>query len=114
MSDDPAPATVPEGFEEIAKAAAELRAFRGAGGCEEAAKSVGVSGVQWWHWERSYLPGHPRPGDVYREKLHIVLGIAPWRWRTRKEQQEINDLRDRTEAKQERAAAAGSDEGGAS
>lgn len=98
MSDESTPPSIPDGMEEIAKAAAELRAYRGDDGCEKAAKCVGASGVQWWHWEQSYLPGHPRPGDTYREKLHIVLGIAPWRWRTREEQRQINDLRDRTEA----------------
>lgn len=84
---------VPDGMEEIAKAAAELRAWRGAKGCAIVAKQIGAQGPQWWGWERCYQSGFARPGETYREKIYILTGIAPWRWRTRDEQREINDLR---------------------
>lgn len=114
MQDDLQNEPVPDGWEEVARACADLRAFRGKRSCAACGKDVGASGPQWWGWERCFIEGHPRPGEAYREKLHIVAGIAPWRWRTRAEQQEINDLRDSTKAKQERAASTSHDEGGAS
>lgn len=105
---------VPEGREEVARACAELRAFRNGGSFATFGAKVGASGPQWWAWERCFLKGYPRPGETFREKLYIVTGIAPWRWRTREEQQEINDLRATATAEQERAASASPDEGGAS
>lgn len=97
---------VPEGREEVARACADLRAFRNGGSFATFGAKVGASGPQWWAWERCFLKKYPRPGETFREKLYIVTGIAPWRWRTREEQQEINDLRDSAKVKQETAETA--------
>lgn len=107
MKDDFTNRPVRDGYEEVARATAEMRAFRGDDTYAAAAAKIGASGPQWWGWERCAHEERPRPAAAYRDKLHVVAGIAPWKWRTREEQEEINNLRAGVDADREKADSSG-------
>jgi hypothetical protein len=86
---------VPLGWEAIAGASADLRAWRAANKLtlNDAASRVGAAAPQWREWEMCLRSGMSRPGGDYREKLELLTGIERHRWRTRDEQASIEALR---------------------
>lgn len=86
------------GWESVAEACADLKAWRGERSLNEAAAIVGAKGPQWFEWENCYNPRYARPGGDYREKLEIVAGIDRARWRTRDEQSSFDEVTARATA----------------
>lgn len=92
MEDHTQPAPVRAGWEGVAEAAAELRAWRGDRSLGEVAALVGAKGPQWFEWERCHEQGYARPGGDYRDKLEVVTGIDRARWRTADEQSSLDEV----------------------
>lgn len=80
------------GWESVAEAAAELKAWRGDRSLNEAAALVGAKGPQWFEWENCHDPRYARPGGDYREKIELATGIGRARWRTRDEQSSFDEV----------------------
>lgn len=98
MEDHTEPVPVRAGWEGVAEAAAELRAWRGERSLGEVAALVGAKGPQWFEWERCHEQGYARPGGDYRDKLELVTGIDRARWRTADEQASVAEVAARVAA----------------